>query len=347
MKETPITRKEAAVLDRMEKGEFNNKQQLDQHDSYERRRQATRDREAEKTKAANKSAQNTVKALINIGQNAAKLYYYWNYMANPVTLEIAAFGCAGTKNATLKCFPDGKFEFDLFSDKIAENVKKIRYIGDLLQKIAAIFHKRGHWEFLKGPQLLLTTAYKELTKDKPDKGLVKSQVNRYYEISFGFEQLVLFQIEFTLPLLNFFGPMGAAANFFLNLFGIEGDGYILFSFAVNPKIAAKWTEYNEWSFTLFNFKMKLQVEIGARARFRDIAEIYAAGYVEVSIEFTEPSLGGQTLCKIKAKGSLQIGCKAGGVASWWGFRKSFQIDYKPPDWRYSLGDGELYISKLS
>lgn len=340
---TPAQKK---LADRLEAGDTRmNTRKLQRARSQRNGREAARELANKDQKAKNKAAQDTLKLALNVAQNAAKVYYYWNYLNDPVTLQITALGCSGSKNVTLRCYPVGKFEFDLFSAKVAENVAKIKALADLFQKIAAIFRKRGRFEFLKGPQLLLTTEYKELKEDK--NGLLKSQVNRYWEISIGFEKFVDFSIEFTLPLLNFFGPMGAAANLFLNAFGIEGDAYLSLALAVNPKVAAKWTEYNEASIGEFKVTIKVEVQIGARARWRDIAEIYAAGYVEVSVEFTEPKIAKEYLFQCKAKGSLQIGVKAGGYASWWGFSKSFEINYKPPDWKYSLGEGPLHFVKLS
>lgn len=345
-RDTPVTDREARTRERMAAGDSNiAARKVQQARHRENLREAQRTTSAADQKAANKSAQSTLKLAMNVAQNAAKVYYYWNYMNDPVTLEVTALACSGAKNVTLRCYPVGKFEFDLFSDKIAENVAILRKLAEVGKKIAALWGLRGNFEFLKEPQLLLTTEYKELTKD--DNGLLKSQVNRYWEISIGFAKLIEFSIEFNLPLLNFFGPMGAAANLFLNALGIEGNAYLAIIISVNPKILAKWTEYNRPSIGEFKMTVKIEVQIGARARWRDIAEIYACGYVEVSVDFTEPSIGKEYLFKCKAKGSLQIGVKAGGYASWWGFSKSFEINYKPPDWKYSLGEGDLHFVKLS
>lgn len=346
LKQMPRDKKEQEVFDRRAAGHTNIGAAKRHHaDRREAEREKLREKLTDDRKKANKSAQNTVKAVMNIAQNAAKLYYYWNYMNNPVTLDIQALACTGSKNVKLLCYPVGKFEWDLFSDKIAENVNKIRLLAALFQKIAAIFRARGNFKFLQGPQLLLTTEFKELKENK--NGFLKSQVRLSWELSIGFEKLIEFAVEFGLPLLNFFGPMGAAANLFLNAFGIEGNAYISLAFGVNPRILGRWTEYNECIIGEFKMTVKVEVQIGARARFRDIAEIYAAGYVEASIEFTKIELGQEYLCKCYHKGALQIGIKAGGYASWWGFSKSFEINYKPPDWKYSLGEGDFQFVKLS
>lgn len=348
-KDMPQSPKEQKIRDRMANGDTKLKQdKLQYARQRENQRAAERAKREDATKKANKSAQNTVKMVMNVAMNAAKLYYYWNYLTNPVTLQITALACSGSKNFTLVCFPAGKFEFDLFSDKIAENVAKIKQVVDSGKKIVEKFnkdHMNFTLEFLKDPQLLLTTEYKELKEDK--NGLLKSQVNRYWDLSIGFAKLVEFGAELLMPLLNFFGPMGGVANVFLNAFGFEGNAYLAVIFSVNPRVSARWTEYNEPTINLFQVTLKFEFQLGVRVRFRDIAEIYANGYLEVSIEFTEPKLAAGYLFKFKGKGTLQPGVKAGGYASWWGFSKSFEFNYKPPEWKRTLAEGDIFVPKIS
>lgn len=351
--EKPLGSKEKKIRDRMAAGDPKLKQDKIQYarqreNQREAERKAERDKREAATKKNNKAAQNTIKLVMNVAMNAAKIYYFWNYMTNPVTLQITALGCSGSKNVTLVCFPAGKFEFDLFSDKIAENVAKIKSLVDTGKKVAERWNKSNlnvTWEFLKDPQLLLTTEYKELKEDK--NGLLKSQVNRYWDLSVGFAKLIEFGVEFHIPLLNFFGAFGYVANLILNAIGVEGNAFIAIIFSVNPRVAGRWTEYNEPFINLFNVAFKFEFQLGVRVRYRDIAEVYANGYIEVSIEFGEPRLATGYLFKFKGKGTLQLGVKAGGYASWWGFSKSFQIDYKPPEWKRVLAEGDIFIPKLS
>jgi hypothetical protein len=341
----PVTNKEKKIRDRMAAKDPKLSQEKQ---NYARSRQNARDAAMSERKGKNKAAQNTIKMAMNVAMNAAKVYYFWNYMTNPVSLQITALACSGSKNFTLVCYPAGKFEFDLFSDKIAENVAKIKSIVESGKKIAEKFNagsKRWTWEFLKDPQLLLTTEYKELKEDK--NGLLKSQVNRYWDLSIGFGKLVEFGIELPMPLLNFFGPMGYVANVFLNALGIEGNAFLAILFSINPRVSGRWTEYNEPSIGLFQVTLKFEFQAGCRVRFRDIAEVYANGYLEVTFDFNEPKLAPGYLFKFKGKGTLQPGIKAGGYASWWGFSKSFEINYKPPEWKVALYENDFYIPKLS
>jgi Domain of unknown function (DUF4150) len=340
--DNPVTAKEAKIKERMAENDPKlsiAKQQYAQHRDNVRADQTAA--MTQEQQEANKKAGENLKTAVEAAQFAAKLLIYWNYALNPVTLQITALACSGSKNVTLKVFPEGDFDFDLFTDKVAENVAKIRAVAAVIQRIAEIFGKKGHFEFLSEPKLKLKVAYKELTESK--NGLLKSQCNRAWTLSISMKKLVYFQIEFTIPILNFFGPMGAVANTFLYCFGFEGDAYLSLEISVIPKVEGKWTEYDEWSIGDFSIKIKVKVEIGVRVRWRDIGEIYASGYAECSIDFSDPKLYKDKLFDFKYKGELQVGVKAGGYASWWGFTKSFEFDYKPPDWKYALGEGRMGI----
>jgi hypothetical protein len=341
---TPVTNKEQKILDRQEQNDPKltiAKQQYAAHRDNVREADRSTMTSAQQTK--NASAVSNLKAATEVVQTAAKVYAYWSYMANPVTLQITELACSGSKNTTLKCFPAGKIEFDLFSEKIAENVAKIRAIASVLERIAAIFGKKGNFEFLTGPELKLKVEYKELTHD--GKGVVKSQCNRAWDLSISFKKFVYFSCEFKLPLLNFFGPMGYAANVFLNVVGIEGDAFIKLEINITPKLTGKWDEYNEWSIGDFSVEAKLTVKIGCQARWGDTAEIHANGYAIFTVKFNNPECTKERLIEFGYEGDLQLGVQAGGTASWWGFSKSFEIDYKPPDWKYALGKGKLGICR--
>ena len=341
---TPVTPKEQKVLDRQAQNDPKiATKKVNYARNRENRREADRETLTSAQEERNSKAITNLKAATEVLQTAAKVYVYWSYLSNPVTLQITELACSGSKNTTLKCFPAGKIEFDLFSEKIAENVAKIRGIASVLQRISEIFGKKGNFEFLVGPKLRLTLEYKELTKD--GKGVVKSQCNRSWELAITFEKFIFFKSELTLPLLNFFGPMGYVANVFLNAIGIEGDAFIRLEIVINPKLAGTWDEYNEWQIGQFSVEFKLTVKIGCRARWRDIAEIHADGYVEVTVAFKDPECTKDRLIEFTCEGDLQLGVEAGGTASWWGFSKSFEVNYKPPDWKYSLGKGKVGICR--
>jgi hypothetical protein len=341
---TPVTRREQLTRERMERNDPSlSQQKQNAARNRENRREADRQTLTSEQQERNSRSIANLRAATEVLQTAAKVYVYWSYLADPVTLQITELACSGSKNTTLKCFPAGKIEFDLFSEKIAENVAKIRGIASVLQRIAAIFGKRGNFEFLTGPKLRLTLEYKELTRN--GNGVIKSQCNRAWELAITFEKFIFFGTEFTLPLLNFFGPMGYVANVFLNAIGIEGDAFLKLEVVINPKLAGTWNEYNEWQIGQFSVEFKLTVRIGCRARWRDIAEIHADGYVEVTVAFKDPECTKDRLIEFTCEGDMQLGVEAGGTASWWGFSKSFEVNYKPPDWKYSLGRGKVGICR--
>jgi hypothetical protein len=100
-----------------------------------------------------------------------------------------------------------------------------------------------------------------------------------------------------------------------------------------------------WAIGEFSVECTLLVEIGCRVKWQDIAEIYAEGYAEFTVAFKDPVCTKDRLIEFDYEGDVQLGVKAGGTASLWGFSKSFEVDYKPPDWKYALGKGKLGICR--
>jgi len=342
--DNPVTPKEQKIRDRMEAGDPKLRQEKIQYAQHrDNVRDDQRDAATKAVGADNKETIDNIKTAHRIIQDVTKVYKFWTYLQNPITLQITELACSGSKNTTLKSFPKGEVEFDLFSDKIAENVAKIRAVASVLERISAIFGKKGKFEFLTGPELKLKVEYKELDHDGKD--VVKSQCNRAWELSIGFEKFISFATEFSLPLLNFFGPMGYVANVFLNAIGIEGNAFIKLNIDINPTLSGKWDEYNVWSIGNFQVECKLTVKIGCQAKWRDIAEIHANGYAIFTVTFKDPECTKERLIEFAYEGELQLGVEAGGTASWWGFSKSFSVDYKPPDWKYALGKGKLGICR--
>ncbi len=342
-KDDPRSRREQKIAGKLEAGE--NVSQGDQN--YGRHRENVRRdarEEAQKSqKEKNEQTIDRIETAATAVKDLVKLYKLWTYYKNPVVVQITELACSGSKNTKIQSYPKGEVEFDLFGDKIAENVAKIRAIASVLERISAIFGKKGKFEFLTGPELKLKVEYKELDHD--GKGVVKSQCNLAWDLSIGFEKFVSFEADFKLPLLNFFGPMGYVANVFLNAIGIEGDAFIKLTIDINPTVAGRWNEYNEWSIGNFEVKCELTVKIGCQARWRDIAEIHANGYSTFTVTFKDPECTKERLIEFSYEGELQLGVQAGGKASWWGFSKSFEVDYKPPDWKYALGKGKLGICR--
>ena len=342
--ENPQSAKEQKIRERMAAGDQGLTREKLQYAAHrENQREEKRDEAAKALGEQNEKRINAIKTAARVVQDVTKVYKFWTYLNNPVTLQITELACSGSKNTTLKSYPKGEVEFDLFSDKIAENVAKIRAVASVLERITAIFGKKGKFEFLTGPELKLKVEYKELDHD--GEGVVKSQCNRAWELSIGFEKFISFKADFALPLLNFFGPMGYVANVFLNAVGIEGDAFIELSIDINPTLSGKWDEYNKWSIGNFQVECKLTVKIGCKARWRDIAEIHANGYATFTVTFKDPACTKEKLIEFDYEGELQLGVQAGGSASWWGFSKSFSVDYKPPDWKYALGKGKLGICR--
>ena len=293
---------------------------------------------------ANKLSDKKIVDAVNVVQNLAKLAVLWNALRDPVVITVNANACSGAKNSKLVVYPSGKFKFDLFSEKVSQKVQKLRAVTYVLEKMAALFGKRAQVKFLEKPQLSLTIEYKELTKDWPKKGLLKSQVNRTFEGAFSFENFISVKAEFGCPILNFFGPMGAAVNLFISAIGLEGQVYVSGEIAFQiVNMSFKFDEYEE-AYCSANISVKIVLEIGCKIRWKDIAEISCSGYVETTITFPEFRTVKEHPLEAKYKGEVQLGVKGGGWGDIWGWKKSIDFNYKPPDWKYKLGDGWMCVA---
>ena len=290
------------------------------------------------TKEVQKSNAATVKYALSSAATAAKLYQMWKYQENPVTLQIAELACSGAKNTTLKSFPVDKIEFDMFSEKIVANVARLKAMADIVEKFSETLSKgKCKFKFLEGPNLTLTIQYKELTHD--GKGIVKSQCNRTWELSIGFEKFVEITAEFKMPLLNFLGLLGAAAAALAERFGAEGDLYFKIVFVIAPKMAGAWDEYNEWTMSGFSFEVKLTFELGVQMKFGKYVEFKAYAYAKCSLEGKDPKCLKEELINFAVEGEIQFGVKAIGTVNVWGF------SYDSPEWEYKPEWAKFSIPK--
>jgi hypothetical protein len=292
----------------------------------------------------NKISDQKIVDAVNVVQNLAKLALLWNALRDPVVITVNANACSGAKNSKLVVYPSGKFKFDLYSEKVSQKVQKLRAVAYIVEKMAALFGKRAQVKFLEKPQLSFTIEYKELSKDWPKKGLLKSQVNRTFEGAFSFENFISVKAEFGCPILNFFGPMGATVNFFISAIGLEGQVYVSGEIAFQiVNMSFKFDEYEE-AYCSANISVKIVLEIGCKIRWKDIAEVSCSGYVETTITFPEFRTVKEHPLEAKYKGEVQLGIKGGGWGDIWGWKKSVEFNYKPPDWKYKLGDGWMCVA---
>lgn len=292
----------------------------------------------------NKLSDEKIVDAVNVIQNLAKLALLWNALRDPVVITVNANACSGAKNSKLVVFPSGKFKFDLFSEKVSQKVQNLRAVAYILEKMAALFGKRAQVKFLERPQLSFTIEYKELTKDWPKNNLLKSQVNRTFEGAFSFENFISVKAEFGLPILNFFGPMGAAVNFFISAVGLEGYVYVSGEIAFQiVNMSFKFDEYEE-AYCSASISVKIELQIGCKIRWKDIAEVSCCGYVETTITFPEFRTLKEHPVQAKYKGEVQLGIKGGGWADIWGWKKSVEFNYRPPDWKYKLGEGWMMVA---
>jgi hypothetical protein len=341
-KNVPLDAKEQEVADRraniaaggQDKGIGASKRQYaDQRDAN--LRQPERDK---LTKEQQESNASTFKYAASAAVTAAKLYQMWKYQENPVTLQISAFGCSGAKNVTLKSFPVDKIEFDMFSEKIVANVARLKAMADIVEKFSETLSKgRCKFKFLEGPNLTLSIQYKELTHD--GKGIVKSQCNRTWSLSIGFEKFVEITAEFKLPLLNFLGLLGAAAAALAERFGAEGNLYFKIVFVVAPKMSGSWDEYNEWTMNGFSFEVKLTFELGVDIKFGKYVEFKAYAYAKCSLEGKDPKCLKEELINFAVEGEIQFGVKAIATVNLWGF------SYDSPNWEYKPEWAKFSIPK--
>ncbi len=306
---------------------------------YADQREALRAPEREKlTRKVNKENEATFKYRFGAAATLVKLYLMWKYLEDPMTLQINALACSGAKNVTLKSFPVDKIEFDMFTEKIVANVARLEAMADIVEKFAETLSKgRCKFQFLEGPQLLLTIQYKELEHD--GKGIVKSQCNRTWELSIGFEKFIDVKAEFKMPLLNFLGLLGAAAAKLAERFGAEGDLYFKIEFLIAPKMAGSWDEYNEWVISGFSFEVKLTLEMGLDVKFGQYVEIKAYAYAKCSLEGKDAKCGKESLIDFAVEGSIQVGVKAVATFNALGF------SYDSPDWEYKPEWAKFSIPK--
>jgi uncharacterized protein DUF4150 len=347
LKAVPVDAREKEVVDRRADGQTNIGASKRQYADQRAAQRAEANESITKEQERQKSNNATAKAVWGAAQTAVKLYQMWSYLQNPVTVQITALGCSGSKNITLKSFPPDKIEFDMFSEKVAENVARLKSMATVVEKVIKKFDSKFSYEFdfLVGPTLTLTIQYKELTRD--GKGIVKSQCNRTWELAISFEKFLYISAEYSMPLLNFFGPMGGAANVFLNVMGVEGDAFFKVSLGVVPKMAGSWNEYNEWAIEGFSVEMKLKFEVGVKVKFGDWAEIKVTAYATFTVTAKDPECLKEYLIQFTIEGDLQLGIKGGATVNIWGWSKSYEFDYKPPDWKYSLPKGgKMSIVKL-
>ena len=340
-KAVPVDAREQEVIDRKaniaaggeDKGIGASKRQ------YAAQREAARAPERDKlTKEQQATNASTMKYAVSAANTAAALYLMWKYQENPVTLQIAELACSGAKNTTLKSFPVDKIEFDMFSEKIVANVARLKAMADIVEKFSETLSKgRCKFKFLEGPNLKLAVQYKELMHD--GKGVVKSQCNRSWELSIGFEKFVEITAEFKMPLLNFLGLLGAAAAALAERFGAEGDLYFKIVFVVSPKMAGSWDEYNEWTMDGFSFEVKLTFELGVNIKFGKYVEFKAYAYAKCSLSGKDPRCLKEELINFAVEGEIQFGVKAIASVNVWGF------SYDSPDWEYKPEWAKFSIPK--
>lgn len=303
----------------------------------EKRREDTRKAAEKRTANENKQKDAQYTNALNVVQNLAKLALLWYAKRNPPVLEIQASACSGTKNAKLVIFPAGKVKFDVFSERLHQAVQALRLVAKIIEKI-------GEWvgvlvavKFLEKPQLNITVEYKELTKDWPKNLLKKSQVNRMFELGLSFDPFLSAKIEVQVPIPTFLAPMGAVLGKFLKWLGAEGVVYFSAEVQIVPTAAIKFDEYEE-VVGYAKVAIKVEFQLGVRIRWSDVAELWAAGYVETTLESPEWRTTRDHPLSVKVKGDVQLGFKGGAWGDVWGWKKAVEFNYKPPHWKHKMGE---------
>jgi hypothetical protein len=284
---------------------------------------------------ANKAADRKYAEAVNLGVNFAKLALLWYAKRNPVVVQIEASACSGAKNAKLIVLPTGKAKFDLYSDKLQQVFSNIKAVGEIIQKIGKWCGINAQVKFLEKPGVSITIEYKELTEDKNKH--VKSEANRAWDFAFGFDPFLSVKIEVAVPIPTFLAPMGALLARILKYFGAEGVVFVSAEVAINPTGSITINEYDEFGGYL-KATVKITLELGVRIRWGDTAEIWASAYVETTIDFPSWRMSAIFIPEIKAVGKVQLGFKGGAWADIWGWRKSVDFNYKPPNWSWNLGE---------